>query len=97
MEHAISDFFKVYQNAQCVHEVAGQLFHNNAKEAADARAAYYGLTVVTHQNPKNAPAPVEPVVPVEPIAPVEPVVPIEPVEPISPIIENKVKKGKNKA
>jgi hypothetical protein len=55
MTDAINNFFENYPDAPCVHEVAGQLFHDNAKDAAEARAAFYGLKVETHNNPKETP------------------------------------------
>ena len=48
MTEVINQFFETYPDAPCVHEVAGQLFHDNAKGAAEARAKFYGLEVVTH-------------------------------------------------
>ncbi len=46
---AVKAFFCTYPDAEQVFEVSGQLFHANAKEAAEARAAYYGLTIQTYQ------------------------------------------------
>jgi uncharacterized Zn finger protein len=49
---AVAAFFTEFPNAPCVHEVAGQLFHDNAEEAAKARAAFYGCAMETTKNPK---------------------------------------------
>jgi uncharacterized Zn finger protein len=49
---AVNAFFEEFPNAPCVHEVAGQLFHDNAEEAAKARAAFYGCAMETTKNPK---------------------------------------------
>ena len=52
LEIQVADFFQNYPDAPCVHEVASQLFHDNAKEAAQARADFYGLEVNTIYSPK---------------------------------------------
>jgi len=44
---AVLDFFERYPEAEEVHEVATQLFHANAKEGAEARAAFYGCELKT--------------------------------------------------
>ena len=56
-DYPIVDFFNRYPDAEAVHEVSDQLFHDNAKDAAEARAKYYGLEIVTFANPKKAPQP----------------------------------------
>jgi uncharacterized Zn finger protein len=50
---AVDAFFTEFPNAPCVHEVAGQLFHDNAEEAAKARAAFYGCAMETTKNPNS--------------------------------------------
>ena len=56
LQDQVNDFFSRYPEAECVHEVSTQLFHANAEDAAKARAAHYGLTVQTFENPKAAKA-----------------------------------------
>jgi hypothetical protein len=50
---AVAAFFTEFPNAPCVHEVAGQLFHDNAEEAAKARADFYGCEMETTENPNS--------------------------------------------
>jgi hypothetical protein len=50
----VADFFNRYPNAEVCYTSGAQVFHANAKDTADARSAYYGLTTVEHKNPKNA-------------------------------------------
>lgn len=49
--YSIIDFFNSYPDAAEVYEVSEQLFHANAKEAAEARANFYGLEVKTYFPP----------------------------------------------
>lgn len=49
----VSNFFDRYPEAETCYTSGSQLFHANAKNAADMRSAYYGLATIEHTNPKN--------------------------------------------
>lgn len=47
--NSVIDFFNRYPDADEVFEVAEQLFHANAKDAAEARANFYGKEIKTYK------------------------------------------------
>jgi hypothetical protein len=51
-EVLVKDFFERYTEAKKCYLCCGQLFHENAEEAANLRGAFYGQAIETFENPK---------------------------------------------